>query len=94
MLDALKIAAKVAIIALSTTAVIAVVIGALNILPAVDVGLITNGIGKGKAILDYYMPNYGILLTVAIALVTLKFIAIPTLQITAIAWKWIIKVNT
>lgn len=92
MVEALKIAAKVAVIAVVT----ALVIGILNgvVMPAIDTTPIVNAIGVAKAVYEYYCGGIiSIIINVGIFLITLRYIVIPGIKMAFIAIKWIMSVN-
>lgn len=92
MVDALKIAAKVAVIAVVTGLVIGLLSGI--VIPSVNLNPIREGIGFAKAIYEYYCGGFiGAIITLGIALLALRYIAIPTVKMAFIAIKWIMSVN-
>lgn len=89
--DYLKMAAKIAAI-IAGGALIIVLIQQVSI-PSFDVSLLATAVGKGKAILSYYLGDLEPLFYVAISLITLRFVFIPGLRIALIAFRVIFKVN-
>lgn len=97
MIEAVKIAARVAIIAGVTIAILAVFAGIIALISSligeVDYGLVTNAISKGKAFVNYYMGGYTPLVNLGLTLVFIRFAAVPLLKVGFIATKWILTVN-
>lgn len=93
MVDALKIAAKVAIIAAVTGIIIALFTGA--IFPAVNLTPIRNAVGFGRAMYEYYCGGAGIsiLINLGMWLLVMRYIGVPTVKLGFIAFKWIMAVN-
>lgn len=87
--DIAKIAVKVALIAVITTAVIAVFTVEI---PVFDLANFQIAIGKGLAFIQYWVPGYKVVWTLAIALFSLQ-LAILALRGVLIAYRWIFKVN-
>lgn len=89
--DAIKIAVKTGLILVITAAIVALF---LNVqVPAFNVQLVVNAIGKGRALVAYYAGPFITLLDVALWLLGLRYVAIPTLHFGLLATKWIMKVN-
>lgn len=92
MSDAIKIAIKTGLIAV-------VMATGLLILKAVTIPTLTltpiiTALGKGKALVSYYMGSTGMsLLTYAFILLTMRYVLLITIAISSIAYKWIFKVN-
>lgn len=97
MFDAIKIAARVAIIVAVNALVIGIFvsfIGAIgNLIGQSNINLVVQAIGKGKAFVNYYMGGYAALLTLGFSLLTLKFVAIPLVKVELMAFKWILTIN-
>lgn len=92
MTDALKIAAKTALI-VTIMAGVAFILNSVQI-PTVGNELFRQGIGHAKAIAAYYgTGTLNTLFTIGISLLILKYVALPLWSITAIAIRWIMKVN-
>lgn len=90
--DYIKIAAKWA--AIIAAFAIAITILTYITFPTFDLTLLTTAVGKGKAILSYYLGTGGVsLLNAGIGLLFFKYIFIPTIRITLIAFRVINKVN-
>lgn len=90
MVEALKIAAKVALIAVVSGAIIAL-FTAVQI-PGLDFSVFGQALGKGLAIVNHWCPAFAIVFPVAVAMFSLQ-IAIILFEFGAIAWRWIFKVN-
>ena len=89
--DYIKMAAKIAAI-IAGAALIIVLLNQVAI-PTFDVTVLANAVGKGKAILSYYLGDFLPLFYVGISLITLRFIFIPGLRIALIAFRVIMKTN-
>lgn len=92
--DLVKIAAKVALIAVVMTSAV-IILTAVEI-PTFDVTILTQIIGHAKAIILYYTESTGlfsILWYLGISLLTFKYIVFPAVRLGAIAVRWIMKVN-
>lgn len=88
--DAIKIAAKTALIAVITAAVIALF---ANItIPNVDYSQFSQALGVGLAVVYHYVPIASVLFPVVITLVAFD-LAYRGFQIAMIAIRWIMKVN-
>lgn len=92
MVDALKIAAKVAVVAIVMVAVFAVF--ATVTLPAIDTTLyIVPAISKGKAIIEFWGGSF-MLQWLGFAFILLGVrVAILSFKMAMIAVKWILKIN-
>lgn len=91
MVEALKIAAKVALIAVVTAGIIAL-FTSVSVLPEINIIPLRDAVATGKAIANYWFPEFGIWLAVAFGLLGFKLILI-TFQLGMIAVRWIFKVN-
>lgn len=90
MVDALKIAAKVALIAVVTTAIIALF---ANIqIPAIDFSTFTQGVSTALAVVYHWVPVMTVIFPIALTLVSLE-LAIVVFQFAMIAVRWVFKVN-
>lgn len=90
MVDAIKIAAKVALIAVITVGIVALF--TTPIIPGVNLTEFNQAISTGKAIVEYWVPGFNIWLYVAFALLGFR-LALWTAQLGFIAIRWILKVN-
>lgn len=90
MVDALKIAAKVALIVVITAGIIALF--TTPIIPGVNLTEFNQAVATGKAIVAYWVPGYQIWLTVAFALLAFR-LALWTAQLGFLAVRWVLKVN-
>lgn len=90
MVDALKIAAKVALIVVITGAIIALFTGL--VIPSINLVPLAEAVGKGKAIINYWLPDMYIWLTLGIAIIILE-VGVLGVRLALIAVKWIMKVN-
>ena len=90
MTDALKIAAKTALIAVVTTAIIAIF--ATVQIPALDFTLLTQGLGTALAIIYHWVPSARIVVPLAVSMLGLQ-LAILLFEYAMIAVRWIFKVN-
>lgn len=87
----IKIAAKtVAIVA--GTAIILAFLGSLD-MPTFNTDLLVTAIGKGKAILEYYIGDFIPLFNIGLILLGIRFVIIPGTKLALIAYKFIVKVN-
>lgn len=85
-----KIATKTALIAVVTTAVLALF---ANIqIPAIDFTLITNALGVGLAVVYHWFPPAQVLMPIVLFLIGLD-LALITFNFAMIAIRWIFKVN-
>lgn len=91
MMDAIKMAAKVAVVAAATGLIIAVFTGIT--LPEVNVVAFANALAKGYAVVSYYAGWLMPILNLGVLMLSLRYIALPTLYLGLIALKWILKVN-
>ena len=89
--DYIKMAAKIAAI-VAGAALIIVLLSQIT-MPAFDVTLLTSAIGKGKAILDYYLGSASGLFYLGVGLLTIRFVFIPTLRLSLLALRVILKTN-
>lgn len=88
--DAIKIAAKTALIAVITAAVIALF---ANItIPNVDYSQFSQALGVGLAVVYHYVPIASAVFPVVITLVAFD-LAYRSFQIAMIAIRWVMKVN-
>lgn len=88
--DYVKMAAKAALIAVITGVIVAIF---NNIqIPALDLSVFSAAVGKGKAMVLYWVPVFFPFLNFFISLVILE-IALYTGYIVLIAFRWILKVN-
>lgn len=88
--DYVKMAAKVAVIAIVTGIIVAIF---ANIqIPQLDLTIFSQAVGKGKAFVSYWVPVFLPFLNFFIFLVSFE-IALFTGYIVLIAYRWIIKVN-
>lgn len=90
MVDALKIAAKVALIAIVTAAII--LLFSTVTIPGMDFTVFGQALSKGLAIVNHWCPAFAIVFPVAVAMFSLQ-LAIILFEFGAIAWRWIFKVN-
>lgn len=88
--DYIKMAAKAALIAV----VIAGIITLLNIvtIPSFDISALTVYLSVAYTFAVHWCPAFSYLWPIALALITLE-IGILTFRISAIAWKWVFKIN-
>lgn len=90
MVDALKIAAKVALIVVVTGAILLLF---ANIqIPNVDFSVLTQGASTGVAVLFHWIPITTVLLPLGIGILSLE-LAITLFNFAMIAVRWIFKVN-
>lgn len=90
MVEALKIAAKVALIAVVSAAIIALFANVQ--IPGMDFSVFAQALGKGLAIVNHWCPAMVIVWPVAIAMMSLQ-LAMFVFNMGAIAWRWVFKVN-
>lgn len=90
MVDALKIAAKVALIAVVSAAI--VLLFTTVQIPSLDFTLLSQGLGTALAIFYHWVPAASVIFPIAVAMMGL-YLAILVFQLGAIAWRWIFKVN-
>lgn len=88
--DYVKIAAKVALIVVITTAVVALF--TLVQIPSFNIAYITAYLGIAFTFATHWCPMFPILFPIALALIGLE-IALMTFKVSAVAWKWIFKIN-
>ena len=88
--DYIKMAAKIALIAVITTAIIVLFAGIQ--FPVPDFAPIFQYAGKGLAIINYWVPFMATLLPIALSLIGVR-LAIYLFKFAMIAVKWIMKVN-
>lgn len=91
MVDAIKMAAKIAVVAVATGLVIAVFTGIT--LPEVNVVKFAEALSKGYAVVNYYAGWLMPLLNLGVLMLALRYVALPTFYLGIIAIKWILKVN-
>lgn len=91
MADWVKIATKLALIAVVMAAVALLLNGI--IMPQIDLEPIKQAVGHGKAIINYYTDGYAGLFLLGLSLITLRYIVFPIFMLASIAWRWIFKVN-
>lgn len=89
--DFVKIAAKTALIAVITGAILLVFANVQ--VPVFNVQLVVNAIGKGRAIVQYYCGPFITLVDIGLWLMGIRYVAIPTLHFSLLAVKWVLKVN-
>lgn len=88
--DAIKIAAKTALIAVITAAIIALF---ANItIPNLDYSVFSNAIGVGLAVMYHWVPVMSILWPLVLSLIAFD-LAYYAFQLAMIAIRWIMKVN-
>lgn len=90
MVEALKIAAKVALIAIVSAAII-LLFSTVQI-PGLDFTVFGQALGKGLAIANHWCPALAIVWPVAVAMMSLQ-LAMIVFNLGAIAWRWVFKVN-
>lgn len=88
--DYVKMAAKVALIAIVTGIVVAIFANVQ--IPELDLTIFSQAVGKGKAFVLYWVPVFFPFLNFFIFLVGLE-IALYAGYIALIAYRWIMKVN-
>lgn len=88
--DIAKMALKASLVAIVTAAVLAVF--ATVQIPAIDMTSFQQAIGMGKAMLQYWVPGYNIILTLGLTLLLLQ-VAVIAFRVSAIAFRWLFKVN-
>lgn len=88
--DAIKIAAKAALIAVITTAIIALF---ANIqIPTMDFQNFSQALGTGLAVLYHYVPVAQVLFPVVLALIAFD-VALRAFNLAMIAVRWVMKIN-
>lgn len=90
-MDALKIAAKVAVIGLGITAIVG--IATYFQFPAINVSLLADAVGRGKAILIYYAGDYLPLFDLGLVLLSVRFVVIPVVRVSITTARVILKLN-
>lgn len=90
MLDAVKIAAKVALIAVITAAVL--VLFANITIPSVDFSNFSRALGVGLAVAYHYVPASVVLFPVLVLILGLE-LSIVLFKFAMIAVRWVMKVN-
>lgn len=91
MADLAKIAVKLGLVAIFTVAIIALFVGIQ--FPTVELTVdMLAGIGKAKAFVIYWVPNYGALLTFALAVIGFE-LGVLLFKFSVQAAKWLQKVN-
>lgn len=90
--DFVKIAAKTILIVGIMAAALALLGGI--VIPTVNVTVLAQAVGHGKAIIDYYLTGgFGVLFTAGVTLMIIKYIITPLFWLASIVWRWIMKVN-
>lgn len=88
--DIIKIAAKTALIAVITAAIIALF---ANIqIPTLDFQAFTQSLGSGLAVIYHYVPIAQVLFPIVLALLAFD-VALRAFNLAMIAIRWIMKVN-
>lgn len=90
MIEAMKIAAKIALIGAITAGIIAII--TLIEVPMPDYSILTDALGTAKAIVYHWCPGAEIVIRAAISLMGV-YIVVFAFQLGALAWRWIFKVN-
>ena len=90
MIDGLKMAAKVALIATVTAAIIAIFTQVQ--IPGLDFTLFSNALSTALAIAYHWCPGLSIVFPVAVAMFGV-YLSIMTFRYAAIAFRWVFKVN-
>lgn len=90
MVDALKIAAKVALIAVITAGIL-LIFANLQI-PALDYSYFRQALGAGLATMYHWIPISTIIFPFIVAILGIR-VAILGFEISMIAIRWIMKVN-
>lgn len=88
--DYVKMAAKVALIAVITTAIIALFTTVQ--IPNLDFTLFGQALGKGLAIIYHWVPGSNIIVPIAFSMMGLQ-LAILLFEYAMIAVRWVMKVN-
>lgn len=88
--DIVKIAAKTALIAVITAAIIALFANVQ--IPGLDFTLFGQALGKGLAILYHWVPGSNVIVPLAFGMFGLQ-LAIMLFEFAMIAVRWIMKVN-
>lgn len=89
LVNVIKIATKIALIAVITAAIIAL-FTTIQI-PELDYTLFSEGIGKALAMCNHFCPAFEIIFPAALILLGIQ-ISILVFKIGAIVWKWVFKV--
>lgn len=90
MVDAIKLAAKIAVIAVVTGLAIALFAGV--IFPEISLVPLEEAVGHGKAIIGYWFPELGVWFGFGVILLGLR-LSILAFKLGAIAFRWIMRVN-
>lgn len=88
--DFIKIAAKIALIAVITTAVLAVFAGVT--IPGLDLTLFSQGFSSALAIYYHYVPAASIVVPLSFTMLNI-ILALKMLDFTLMAVRWVMKVN-
>lgn len=88
--DYVKMAAKVALIAVITAAIIAIF--ATVQIPNLDFTLFSQSISKGLALVYHWVPGSNVLLPLAFSMFGIQ-LAIMLFEYSMIAVRWVLKVN-
>lgn len=88
--DYVKMGAKLALIAVVTAAIL--LIFANVQIPNLDFSLLSNGINTALAIMYHWVPGSNIIFPLAVTMLGIQ-LAILLFEYTAIAWRWVFKVN-
>lgn len=89
--DYIKMAAKTVALVAAVAIIVAVLLSIT--MPTFDPTLLTTAVGKGKAILNYYVGDFMPLFNVGLGLLGFRFIIIPGCKLALIAYRIIMKVN-
>lgn len=89
--DAIKTGIRIAAI-LAGVAIILTLIHHIYF-PTIDLTLLTNAVGKGKAIISYYCGPWTALLDLGISLLLIKIVVVNGLRVSILAVKAIMKAN-
>ena len=90
MLDGIKMAAKAALIVGITSGILGIM--ALVQIPVLDFSLLTQGLSTAMAIGYHWCPGLSVVFPAALAIMGV-YVAILAFYISAIAIRWIMKVN-
>lgn len=88
--DAVKIAVKTALVAVITSAILALF--TVVQFPALDFSVLTNGLSTALAVAYHWCPVFSIIFPASLVILSLK-LSIKIFEMGAIAWRWIFKVN-
>lgn len=88
--DYVKMAAKLALVAVITAAVLLIFSNVQ--IPNLDFTLLSSGISKALAIIYHWVPGSNVIIPIAFSMLGVQ-LAIILFEYTAIAWRWIFKVN-